>query len=216
MDTYEGEMSIKSIRKNHLDFEENIKELITYGIGLIIDDFNKTKNKISRKEKTILIESLLLRSCAYWEKFIEKDIILLIDLEKDKFIKYYELTPKTNLNLKMIRAILYGDKYLDFHDIKHYKSLFSKIIVDKYNSFKRINCEQMKKIKISYTLRNYLSHYSEYSKKILFKMYKNNYTYRYFQEPGLFLLKEKGKHFENLLHNYVLVSVNMKNIFKGR
>ena len=72
-------MSIKSIRKNHLDFEENIKELITYGIGLIIDDSNKTKNKISRKEKTILIESLLLRSCAYWEKFIEKDIILLID-----------------------------------------------------------------------------------------------------------------------------------------
>ena len=209
-------MSIKSIKKNHLDFEENVKELIMYGMGFIINDFNKTKSKMSRKEKTILIESLLLRSCAHWEKFLEKEIILLIDLKKDKFIKYYELTPKTNLNLKLIRVILYGDKYLDFHDIEHHKSFFSKIIVDKYNSFKNITCEQMKKINISYTLRNYLSHYSEYSKKNLFKFYRNNYTYKYFQEPGVFLLKEKGKHFENLLHNYVLVSVNMKNIFRSR
>jgi hypothetical protein len=38
----------------------------------------------------------------------------------------------------------------------------------------------------------------------------DKFKYKKFQEPGVFLLKEKGKYFENLLHNFVLVSVSMK------
>lgn len=203
-------MSINSLKKNHLQFENNVRELIKYGIEIITEDFNKKKSKIRKKEKTILVESLLLRSCAYWENFLEKEIILLLGLNNDKFKIYMELPSNTKLNLKLIRAILYGDKYLDFHDIRYHKSYFFKILIDKYNPFKNITTEQLKKINFSYTIRNYLSHYSEYSKKKLYQAYMDNFNYRIFQEPGIFLLKEKGKYFENLIHNFVLVSVNMR------
>jgi len=203
-------MSINSLKKNHLQFESNVKELITYGMEIITENVNKMKSKNRKKEKTILVEALLLRSCAYWEKFLEKEIILLINLNNEKFKMYFELPQKAKLNIALIRAILYGDKYLDFHDIENCKGCFSKILTDNFNPFKGITTEQFKKINFSYTIRNYLSHYSDYSKKNLYRAYIDKFKLKKFQEPGVFLLKEKGKYFENLLHNFVLVSVNMR------
>jgi len=203
-------MSISSIKRNHLRFEKNLNELIEYGLEIITENITVKKDRINKKEKNILFESLLLRSCAYWEKFLEKEIIILISLNSDRFKLNMELPSNTKLNLKLIRAILYGDEYRDFHDIKHFRSYFSKILVEEYNPFKHITKEQLKKINITYIIRNYLSHYSEYSKKKLYNVYVDNFKYKIFQEPGIFLLKEKGKYFENLIHNFVLVSVNMR------
>jgi len=203
-------MSINSIKRNHLKFEKNLNELIKYGLDIITENVTVKKDKISKKEKNILLESLLLRSCAYWENFLEKEIIILISLNSDKFKLNMELPSDIKLNLKLIRAILYGDEYRDFHDITHSKSYFSKILVKEYNPFKEITSEQLNKINITYIIRNYLSHYSEYSKKKLYQAYVDNFKYKIFQEPGIFLLKEKGKYFENLIHNFVLVSVNMR------
>lgn len=203
-------MSINSIKSNHLKFEKNLNELIEYGLEIITENVTVKKDKISKKEKNILLESLLLRSCAYWENFLEKEIIILINLNSDKFKLNMELPFDIKLNLKLIRAILYGDEYRDFHDIKHFRNYFSKILVEEYNPFTNITNEQLKKINITYTIRNYLSHYSEYSKKKLYQAYVDNFKYKIFQEPGIFLLKEKGKYFENLIHNFVLVSANMR------
>jgi hypothetical protein len=127
-----------------------------------------------------------------------------------------ELPSNIKLNLKLVRAILYGDEYKDFHDISRCKGYFSKILVDKCNPFKEITNEQLKKINITYIIRNYLSHYSEYSKNRLLQVLKENYDYKTFQEPGIFLQKEKGKHFENLVHNFVLVSAKMKSFFRSQ
>lgn len=209
-------MSINSLNKNHLQFESNVKELIKYGMDIVTENINKTKNKDRKKEKTILVEALLLRSCAYWEKFLEKEIILLVNLNNDKFKIYFELPQKSTLNIKLIRAILYGNKYLDFHDIKNCKGFFSKLLTDNYNPFNSITIEQFNNISFSYTIRNYLSHYSDYSKKNLCRAYIDKFKYKIFQEPGLFLLKEKGKYFENLLHNFVLVSINMRSFLGGK
>ncbi len=203
-------MSISSIKRNHLKFEKNLNELIEYGLEIITENVTVKKDKISKKEKNILLESLLLRSCAYWENFLEKEIIILINLNSDKFKLNMELPSDIKLNLKLIRAILYGDEYRDFHDIKHFRNYFSKILVEEYNPFTNITNEQLNKINITYTIRNYLSHYSEYSKKKLYQTYVDNFKYKIFQEPGIFLLKEKGKYFENLIHNFVLVSANMR------
>jgi len=203
-------MSIISIKKNHLKFEKNINKLIKYGLEIITENIIVKKDRINKKEKNILLESLLLRSCAYWEIFLEREIIILVSLNSDRFKLYMELPSNTKLNLKLIRAILYGDEYRNFHDIKHFRSYFSKVLVEEYNPFTNITNEQLKKINITYTIRNYLSHYSEYSKKKLYQAYMDNFNYKIFQEPGIFLLKEKGKYFENLIHNFVLVSVNMR------
>lgn len=143
-------------------------------------------------------------------KFLEKELVILINLDSNNFKTYMELPENTKLNLKLIRAILYADKYKDIHDINHYKNYFSKLLVDEFNPFLNISLEQLNKINFTYTIRNYLSHYSEYSKKKLHKAYVNFHDYKLFQEPGIFLLKENGKYFENLLHNFILVSVSMR------
>jgi hypothetical protein len=203
-------MNIKPIIKNHSRFENNIKELIQYGLEIISNNVQYIDKIKSKKEKVILLEALLLRTCAHWESFIAKEIILLINMDSTNFKMHMELPENTKLNLKLIRAILYSDKYNNFHEVGHFKTYFSKLLVNEYNPFPKISNEQSKKINFTYTIRHYLSHYSEFSKKKLHKAYIEFYGYKLFQEPGVFLLKEKGKYFENLLHNFVLASVNMK------
>lgn len=202
-------MNIKNLKKNHLNFESNIKDLISYGLEIIgKSTFHKTEG--SSKFKKILLEALLLRTCANWENFIEKELVILIYLDSINFKNYMELPENTKLNLKLVKAILYADKYKDYHDVSQHKKYFSNLLVDKFNPFLNIATEQLNKINFSYTIRNYLSHYSDYSKKKLHKSYMVYYEYKAFQEPGNFLLKENGKYFENLLHNFILVSVSMR------
>ena len=200
-------MSKKAILDNHKKLENSIEEIIRYGTDIIS---NKNLTKFGNTEKNILIESLLLRGCAHWESFIEKEIIYLINRNSQNFKKYMELESNTKLNLKLVRAILYSDRYLDFHDIGRNRSYFLKILNKEYNPFPEINDEQIKKINITYAIRNYISHQSTFSRKRLAQMYKNNYSYSVFQEPGRFLIKKNGKYFENLIHNFTLISFTIR------
>lgn len=163
----------------------------------------------------MLIEALLLRACALWENFIENEMVLLITLDPSKLLKEFDLPLNTNINSKLIRAIIFSDHYRDFHDIDRSMGFFERVIVDKNNSFKKITNSQKQKINFTYKLRNYLAHYSEFSKTNLFRSYNQPpYNYRKFLEPGRFLLKQKGKHFEDLVHNFKMSSITMKKIFK--
>lgn len=110
----------------------------------------------------------------------------------------------------MIKAILFSNSYRDFHDTERSKSYYEKIISDKYNVFEFINNEQIKKVNFTYKMRNYLSHYSDFSKRKLFEGYKKEYKYKRFLEPGLFLFKGKGENFIKLIHNFKLISIVMK------
>ena len=57
---------MNSILKNHFQFEKSIDEIIQYGLDIVSENSKARKNK---QEKLILLESLLLRTCAYWENF---------------------------------------------------------------------------------------------------------------------------------------------------
>jgi len=201
--------SKKEFILNHKRLEVSIKELIENGLEIVWDNF-QIKNQKHRILKELLLESFLLRSCAYWENFLEKEIILLVKLNPDFFKIYFDLQKNISINHNLIRAILIGDKYRDWHDIQSLKSYFSRIINPKANPFKELTNEQFDILNFTYTLRNYLSHYSEYSKKKLLLTYKKNYFYKKFIEPGSFLLKNKGKHFESLLHNFILISITIR------
>ncbi len=201
----------KEITGNHRKLEANIKELIINGLEIVSDNY-QINNQKYRSLKLLLLESFLLRSCAYWENFLEKEIILLIKLNPETFRQYFDLPSSVSLNQNLIRAILIGDKYRDWHDIQALKSYFNKIIDAKINPFKQLSKEQLDSLNFTYILRNYLSHYSEYSRQKLFLIYKEYHSYKKFIEPGSFLIKEKGKHFEALLHNFILISVTMKKI----
>jgi hypothetical protein len=203
-------MSKRKILKHHNKFEKNINNILTYGLKIINDGLFHGTKKMLKEEKSILLEALLLRSCALWESFVENEVVLLVELDQSKLNVDVGLSQSTKLNLKLIRALLFSDMFKNYYNIEQSKGYFKKILLNQYNLFNEITSEQRRKTNFVYKMRNYLSHYSVFSKKRLFAGYKKIYGYKNFQEPGIFLMKEKGKYFENLLHNFVIVSITMK------
>ena len=203
-------MNNKVLDLNHQKFVENVNSLIKYCVDIITSDKTHKNILINKQDKSILLESLLLRTCANWESFLEKEIVYLVSLDSSKFKQVMGLPENTKLNHKIIKAIIYSDRYKDFHDIGANKSYFSKILDTKNNPFKSLTSERINMIEFIYKIRNYLSHYSDYAKNKLQSAYEDLYNYKKFQEPGVFLIKHKGEHFKKLLHNFVLVSITMK------
>ncbi len=78
-------MSRTKLIKNHTQFENTIENIIRYAQD-IIADLPYKETKISTDEKKMFIEALLLRACALWENFIEKEVVLLIDLDPSKLM----------------------------------------------------------------------------------------------------------------------------------
>lgn len=206
--------TIHKINSNHKLFENNIENIIRYAQDIIVD-LPQYKKKLTTIEKKMLIEALLLRVCALWENFIEKEIVLLIDFDPSNLLIEFDLPQNTNVNPKLIRAIIFSDHYRDFHDIDRSVNFLDRVIVDKNNSFKKITNPQKKKIIFVYKLRNYLAHYSEFSKINLLRAYKQEpYNYKIFLKPGSFLIKQKGEHFGDLVNNFRMSSICMRTIFK--
>lgn len=206
-------MGTTKLNRNHTQFENTIENIIRYAQDIIAD--LPYKKKMSSDEKKMLIEALLLRACALWESFIEREIVLLIGLDPGKLFIEFDLPKSTDFNNKIIRAIIFSDHYRDFRDIDRSMSFLNRVIEDKNNSFKKITSTQKQKMNFTYKLRNYLAHYSEFSKIILLRAYrKEPYNYSRFLEPGVFLLKQKGTHFEDLINNFRMSSIYMRKIFK--
>jgi hypothetical protein len=206
-------MKIARVLEKYERFENNIEDLIRYAQEIIAD--LPYERKIPSKQKEMLLESLLLRACALWESFIERELIVSINLDPSQLISKFDLPEKTNPNIRLTRAIVFSDSFRDFHDIDRSMSFFTEVIVDKLNPFKKITRIQKEKIIFAYKIRNYLAHYSEFSKIKLFRAYqKEPYKYRIFLEPGKFLLKQKGRHFEELVNNFKMASIQMRTIFK--
>jgi hypothetical protein len=207
-------MRFKSILSNHEQFESAVEDIIQY-VQEIIADLPYKKVMLT-KEKHILLEALILKICAMWEKFIEEELILSICLDTRGLLQVTGLDEKTKLNENLVRAIVFSDTYRDFHDVDKLISYSKKVIGERYNPFIKIKSYWKEDILFVYKIRNYLSHYSEYSKRTLFTAYKKKHEYRRFLEPGKFLLKNKGKHFEDLAKSFKMASIHMKEIFKQR
>ena len=207
-------VSKKAILSNHKQFEDKIENIIKYGLGLINDKLPGKMEKKSKEEKSMLLESLLLRSCALWESFIENEIVLLVSLEPGNLSKEMGLPQYSKLSVKLVRALLFCNKYRTYYNIEQSKSTFKRVISDKHNLFSKITKEQINKISFIYKMRNYLSHYSGFSRKELLKAYDKTYKRKKFLQPGYFLMKEKGRYFENLIHNFKMMSISMKQKLK--
>ena len=143
----------KSIIKNHSDLENSIDKIINFSEHMI------QLTSLKDHEKSLIAEGLLLKACALWEKFLEKEIVYLISLDTKKLINEVELTSDTKLNLKLIRAILFSNYFKDFHDIKRSKNFFKTFVDDKYNPFQNLPSDLLKNVIFAYKIRNYLAHY---------------------------------------------------------
>lgn len=205
-------MRFKSILKNHEQFESAVEDIIQYAQEIIADlPYEVPK---STNEKHILLEALMLKICALWEKFIEKEIIFTACFDTKRLLQLMGLSRNPKLSHELVRAIIFSDTFRSFQGVDNLISFSKKVVEERYNPFIRISSSQKKDILFTYKIRNYLSHYSEYSKRTLFSDYKKIYNYRTFSAPGKFLLKNRGKHFEDLSKNFKMTSVRMRKIFK--
>ena len=203
-------MSIKSLKRNHREFEKNIKTFLHSGLQVTSAMANTKSIVLNKNEKEILLESLLLRSCANWERFIEDEIVLLVFQDSESFKNYFGLENTQKLSQKLISVILYKDSYRDFHVIDRSKNFYSQILVEKYNPFTSVSNERIQIVQNTFTIRNYLSHYSDSSRKKLRELYIKKYNINSFQEPGRFLIKNSCKNFKTLVHNFILISKEMR------
>lgn len=192
------------ILDHHDRFENQIEKIIKYGLDIISDRNYKVN------EKEIILEGLLLRTCALWEKFLATEIVYLISFDPRKLLQQIELPANYSLTVKLIKAILFTNRFIDFNDIEKTKHYFKIYLVNEKNPFNNISSHFFHRIKFTYRLRNYLAHYSAYSKRKLKEELVNKYNYALFVEPGKLLRKQKGKYFEQLIHNFSLISASMR------
>lgn len=195
----------KNVENIHLQFEGNITNLIKYGNEITFDA------KLIAEEKQLLIESLILRSCAYWEKFLDSEIVEVINLDYSILLESRGLPANTKLNKKLIKAILFSNAYIDFHHSNNIVAFFNENASPIVNPFQSFPKKSLSKIDFTYKIRNYLSHYSDFSKKKLFsELKKRGLINKRFVEPGVLLLKNKGDVFNQLVNNFRLCSIKMK------
>jgi len=172
--------------KNHLEFETWIK-----WYGDFIKKLIQAQRVIRTKhEKMELVEALVLRCAVRWEVLVEDDIIASLNRDSSFYAKALGLRLRKHFTRDETEAMVIGHKYLDFKSVAHIKDFAKKHLVPKYNPFNSVNKEMAETIDDFMKMRNFLSHYSSYSKRSYRAMMKRKHLYNRVPEPGAFLIME--------------------------
>lgn len=165
----------------------------------------------SGQEKRDLAESVLLRLCANWEFFVEKHLVDCVNVDPSKLTDFLGVRVPSHPGKNLCTALIFGDRYRDFHSFGQLKGFTKKLLPKNSNPFLKVTSPQIKRIDEVYTIRNYLSHYSARSKLALHSMYKKNYKMTNFREPGQFLLANKAKFLWAYFNTFKGASTKMNN-----
>jgi len=195
------------LRKNHKWFEAVIRRYE--------DSMNRllsAKRVVRQQDKKDIAEATLLKLCAYWESFVDHELLDCVNIDSSKLRDHLDARLPRNLNRELCRAILFGDGYLDFKSVGALKGYAKKILPKKTNPFRLIDDPSSRKIDEFFIIRNYLSHYSFAAKRSLTRMYRKNYKMRYFREPGTFLFARNGKRLVTYIESLKKASRQMEGI----
>jgi len=147
----------------------------------------------SDQERRDLAESVLLRLCASWEKFVDEHLVDCLNRDASKFGEFLGVTIPAHPNRDLCEGLLFGGGYRDFKDIGNLIGFTKKVLPETSNPFPALTTTNRKRIDEVYAIRNYLSHYSKRSRRGLMAMYTKEYGLERFREPGHFLLANKAK-----------------------
>jgi hypothetical protein len=146
----------------------------------------------TREEKRDIAESMLLRLCAYWERFIDAHLVDCVNCDHTSLSSHFSVTIPKNPSWDLCHALIIGSTYKDFRSFDDLKRFTKKILPKDSNPFLAVSLAHTKKIGEAYKIRNYLSHYSAASRRALREIYKEEYDMAKFLEPGQFLLAYNG------------------------
>lgn len=177
-------MRKSDLKKNHVSLDAAIARYRAF-----IDKIINAQRVISTTdEKRDIAESVLLRLCAYWERFIDEHLVDCVNRDHTKLSTHFAVTIPANPSWELCHALIIGASYKDFRSFGDLKGFSKKILPDASNPFLQITSAHTKKIDEVYSIRNYLSHYSAASSRALMHVYKTEYNMTRFLEPGQFVL----------------------------
>lgn len=177
-------MRKSDLKKNHKPLDDAIARYRAFMDKII----NAQRVISTAEEKRDLAESVLLRLCACWERFIDEHLVDCVNRDCTKLSKHFAVTIPDNPSWHLCHALIIGASYKDFRSFGELKRFSKKILPDDSNPFLQVSAAHTKKVDEVYAIRNYLSHYSAASRRTLMNVYKNEYEMINFLEPGHFLL----------------------------
>jgi hypothetical protein len=194
------------LRHNHKTFEAALTRYRAFAEKVI-----QAKRVIgTTAEKRDLAESTLLRVCAQWERFVDEHIVDCVNRDHSKLREYFSVAIPPNPSWDLCHALIIGAKYLDFRSIGELAGFTAKILPDASNPFKKIGKAEHRMIDETFKMRNYLSHYSQASRRALEKVYGKQYGMKRFIEPGAFLLADQGSRLLTYIDAFQRASTAMR------
>ncbi|MEO1018931.1 MAG: hypothetical protein AAFY56_14740 [Pseudomonadota bacterium] len=199
-------MRKSDLKKNHAPFEEAVARYRTF-LQKIID----AKRVVgSAQEKRDIAESVLLRLCANWERFVDDHLVCCVNRDHAKLSEFLGVTIPAHPSKDLCYALIFGDGYRDFPSFGKLKGFSKKILVETSNPFLEVSKTTSARIDEVYAIRNYLAHYSFRSRRALLAMYKKKYEMTRFLEPGQFLLAYSGDRLWKYFRAFESASNDMK------
>ena len=177
-------MRKSDLKKNHVALDAAFARYRAFMDKII----NAQRVISTTDEKRDIAESVLLRICAYWERFIDEHLVDCVNRDHTKLSAHFAVTIPPNPSWELCHALIIGASYKDFRSFGDLKGFSKKILPDNSNPFLQITPAHTKKIDEVYSIRNYLSHYSAASSRALMNVYRTEYDMRRFLEPGQFVL----------------------------
>jgi len=178
-----------NLEHNHLRFDEAIGRYRGF-----MERIAEAKRVVqSKTEKQDVAESVLLRLCAHWERFVDEHLVDCVNCDHSKLNEFLGLAIPRHPSRNVCEAILFGGSYRDFRSFGDLKGFTKRVLPDDSNPFLVITPAQGSKIDEVFKMRNYLAHYSSAARRALDRMYEQSYGIKRFQEPGRFLLANNGR-----------------------
>jgi hypothetical protein len=197
------------LKKNHEEFD-GIVDWYGEFLGRVL----RARIEVLAEDKREIAESVLLRLCAYWESFVEKELVDCANIDCSRLSEYVGVPLPEHLTLATCQAIVLGGRYLNWRSIGELKSLAKKVLPDHVNPFAKITSSTGKRIDEAYVIRNYLSHQSTASRRALMQMYETRHDLSRFKEPGAFLLANNNRRLVEYGRAFIRASGEMVKIIK--
>jgi hypothetical protein len=202
-----GEFMRKSdLRKNHDPFDTALARYRSFAEKVI-----KAQRVISTaEEKRDLAESTLLRLVANWESFLNEHLVDCINRDPTILSTFFGVTVPRNPSKDLCHALIFGERYRDFRTFGELTHFSGKLLPQPSNPFIAVTRAHRDGLDEAYKIRNYLSHYSARSRRVLMAMYRRQYGMDRFLEPGQFLLAYNARRLWRYFSAFEGASADMK------
>ena len=147
----------------------------------------------TKTEKQDVAESVLLRLCAHWERFVDEHLVDCVNCDHSSLNEFLGVSIPRHPSRNVCQAVLFGGSYKDFKSFGDLKGFSKKVLPDESNPFLAVGASHATKLDEVFKIRNYLAHYSAAARRALDRMYEQSYNMARFEEPGRFLLAHNGR-----------------------